>query len=274
MPMNQTRNRIYTILQICLSTVLFVSCGQMAKVGYVTSTHNMPLTTQRYEGQISGAVGFNHREIQASFSPVKYLSLMGNYYSGPFRETRQSSEWGAGLYLPIKNRWVVETYLLQIDTKLRLNNLDFDIFLNPDQFATTESLKSYYSGKSIQLDFGYRFDEHEIFRHTLSSIGIGAKYSDVRFSDFEYGIWEYKNWNQPNQELLSTERIYLEKNHLKFLQISATIRWEKEPFRFLVQYSQHLSLSGYGPSETNPPFYQPAWLTMSLEVFLPRKWWR
>lgn len=274
MSMNHTRKRIYPILQICLSTFLFVSCGKMAKVGYVTSTHNMPLTIQRYEGQISGAVGFNHREIQASFSPVKYLSLMGNYYSGPLKETRQSSEWGAGLYFPIQNRWVIESYLLQIDTRLRLNNLDYDIFLNPGKFATSESLKSYYSGKSIQLDFGYRFNEAELKRHTLSSIGIGAKYSDVNFSAFDYGKWEYKNWNESDQELLSTEHIYLEKNHLKFLQISATIRWEKEPFRLLVQYSHHLSLSGYGPSETTAPFYQPAWLTMSLELFLPRKWWR
>jgi hypothetical protein len=230
----------------------------------------MPLLKEQFEGNVMGAMSWNHVECQASFSPIKYLGLMGNFYGGFPNAQSLSTEYGLGGYYPISNLFLVEVYALKINTQISRNHLYVQRFLSENADATLETLESDYKGYSLQCDFGYTGNPAKKASRFSESIAIGAKYSDVRYSKFDYRRSEYQRWESNNQVGGLVEHVTLPQYHQRFLALSTTFRLGIEPVRFMFQYSHHFSLDGFPPSDDTPPYYKQFWFTIGVELFINR----
>jgi hypothetical protein len=264
--MNSTIQLVLGLIAMCL----FSSCGNLAKVGYVTSTHNMPLHKERMEGNLMGAISWNHVEAQASFSPIKYVGLLGNFYGGFPNGQSVSTEYGIGGYYPFGKNFLVEVYGLRINTDIQRNHINIQKFLSEYADATVEALYSKYDGYSLQCDFGIFPKKENTTDRYLHSFGLGVKYSTINFSLFDYKRWEYKRWDTNSQSGGLAEHVTLPQVNQRFLALSGTLRFGKGPINILFQYSHHLSLDGYPPSKVSPPYYQSGWFTLGVELYISR----
>jgi hypothetical protein len=267
---NKIAIKTVNILLLLLASGLISSCGKLAKVGYVTSTHNMPMLKERLEGNVMGSIGSNHVECQASVSPIKYVGLVGNWYSGFPLSLSRSSEYGLGGYYPFAKKFLVEVYALSINTDITRNKLQVHRFLSEYADATLEELYSRYKGYSVQCDFGFFPEPKDDLNGFSNSISIGAKYSDVDYSYFEYRRSEYQRWETSTQTGGLVEVVHLPQHHQRFLALSGTFRTGFEPVRFMFQYSHHFSLDGYPSSDDTPPYYKPFWISIGIELFITR----
>jgi hypothetical protein len=225
----------------------------MAKVGYVTSTHNMPLLADKNQGQVMGTMSWNHMEIQGAYSPLKNLGLIGNFYAGISNAT--SFEYGLGTYKTFKSKYLFEIYALRIDTDIQKRHVTED---------GGEVLNSRYKGYSVQIDLGLFVKKDEKAKRPILSFAIGAKLSDVVFSEFEYAKYPYWTTDSSSPYGPHTSK-FLESNRHQFLAASFTMRFQKKRCRLLMQYSNHMSLSGLPPSQDFPPYYKRSWLTIGFE---------
>ena len=224
-------------------------------MGYVTSTHNMPLLADKNQGQVMGTISWNHLEVQGAYSPIKNLGLIGNCYAGIFSVNGSSFEYGLGTYKTFKSKYLIEVYALRMDTDIHQS------FLTDDG---GEVLNSRYKGYSVQIDLGLFMKKDEKAKRPIISFATGAKFSDVLFSEFEYSKYPYWTSSSPSPYGPHTSK-FLKSNRHQFLAASFTIRFQKKRSRLLMQYSNHMSLSGLPPSQDLPPYYKRSWLTIGFE---------
>jgi hypothetical protein len=266
--MNLPMQLVLGLITICL----FTSCSNLAKVGYVTSTHNMPMLKEQFEANVMGAISWNHLEAQASLSPIKYVGLIGNFYGGFPNAQSSSTEYGLGGYYPIADKFLIEVYALKINTHISRNHINVQQIFTISEYvdATVETLHSDYKGYSLQCDFGIYGKPKDKSDRVSKSFAMGAKFSDVRYSLFDYKRSEYQRWETSTQVGGLAEHVTLPPQNMKFLALSGTLRLGIEPVRFMFQYSHHLSLDGHPPSKDVPPYYKRSWLTIGIEFCLTR----
>ncbi|MEY3398545.1 MAG: hypothetical protein RL220_1139 [Bacteroidota bacterium] len=245
------------------------SCSPLNKMGYVTPTHNMPMMSRTFDGHAMATAGFNHFELQGAFSPIKHVAVLGNLYKGFGGKSEWSKEWGGGLYHAFDDRFIVEAFYLRNDASIyRAKNRVLSMFLSEHVDYRKESLKSVYDGHSLQMDVGYKW-YGEYADETTFTAALGVKWSEVVFREFSYKYKLYGDWGLSSQYVKEEYEVLMTKEALSFLAISGTFKYGTGGLRAIFQYSHHLGLSGFGPSQSEPPYYQPAWITIGLEAYIP-----
>jgi hypothetical protein len=249
--------------------VLFLSSCAKRQVGFVTSTHNMPFLKERNEGRVMPALGYNHSELQASYSPIKYVGLMGNYYRGHFKyepKKNYSAEIGGGLYLPIGKHLVLEAYSLYINTRLQRSSFHVIPSLFSEHVgAASRSINLKYIGNSNQFDIGYLFFDDNNISHC---IGLGVKLSRIQYDFFHYDRYIYLHYGEPDEAISYEEHATMPSSVLDFMAYSGTYRLNMELVSAMVQYSFHENKNGFAADYQNAPFYRKSWLTLSVEFHI------
>ncbi len=259
--MKFTRFVTLKLLAVAVCMHLLESCSPKY-VGYVTSTQNIPLLSERNQGQIMGAIGLNHAEGQASFSPIKHIALMGNLYGGV---NGGSSELGGGLYTSTKSGFVFEAYALYINADMSRESTRVYRFLSEHVDAEVKSLKAQYDGYSGQFDIGYKIPSVDMGN---ASIGIGVKYSQVNYDKFDYKRSYYTHWEEGDQRMTDHLQINLPQSKVTFVSISPTAHIGFGPVQLFLQFSTHISLNNFKPGQNSFPLYSKNWLTAGFEIRL------
>ncbi len=174
-----------SILSLLVIVSIAFSACHTPMVGYVPSTHNVPLLTEKNEGRISGAIGLNHSELQLSYSPVKHLGLMSNFYLGT---PGVSGEYGLGYYNKIGNHFLIETYALYNKTSLSRRSKDEIFFISEHTDMYIQDLQAKYKGFAYQLEFAYLSD-----LTFLRSFAVGAKFARAFYSNYKLEKWHYSD---------------------------------------------------------------------------------
>jgi hypothetical protein len=255
-----------TILYFFAAAICLSSCIGSQQIGYVTPTHNMPLNSARNDGHVMAALGFNHREFQGSYSPVKYVGLMMNYFerSGDLVKSPSiNREYGIGGYYPFLKNYVVEAYVLK-----NQGGIDWAYKYVNDTYTTVRStykdLSSRFSGYSAQVDFGFKqYVEPNFF---YVSYGIGYKMSWENFSTFHYHV-EYRENNyiktQTTQDLSNL--------NYRFDQITTSVKFGWQAVRIGSQVSFVVPSPLIAKTLEAPPYFHDSFISLTLELFIPNK---
>jgi hypothetical protein len=255
-----------TILYFVASAICLSSCIGSQQIGYVTPTHNMPLNSARNDGHVMATRGFNHSEIQASYSPVKYVGLMMNYLERSGNDVKKSSinrEIGIGGYLPFKQNFVVEAYALK-----NQGGIDWAYHDINDTYTTVRSiykdLSSKYNGYSAQIDLGWK--EYAKPNYLYYSFGIGYKISWQNFSNFHY----HEEYRENNQVMNHTTQDFQNMN-FRFNQFSIGAKFGWQVVRIGAQFSYIVSNPIIAETLQAPPYFHSAFQSITFELFIPNK---
>lgn len=246
-------------MTLAMVALLIQSC-RAPMVGYVTSTHNMPLLKDTGDMHMFGTIGTNHLEFQAAYSPIKHIGLMANSYSGL---PGLSGELGAGYYFQPFKGVLVEAYGLLVASNLSRRNIDTYQLFSQNIDAEIQEIHAKYKGGSLQADIAFFLDglNHQF----AQSFAVGAKFSRVHYSHFSYENWYYTRWEDQWQSLSRHYVQNLDQSNLNFLSISGTYRIGDELTQLMFQYSHHMNLNGYEASKNEAPYFSKVWVTVGIE---------
>ncbi|MFN0032677.1 MAG: hypothetical protein ACKVOR_11005 [Flavobacteriales bacterium] len=249
-----------SLILLSLATIIGFTACKTPMVGYVTSTHNMPILREQFDFRAMGAIGINHTEFQAAFSPLKHVGLMVNTYAGV---PGGSYEAGFGYYVKPNSFMLLEVYGLYNQANLSRTSTDEYKLLSEYYDTEIQKLQAAYRGYTLQGDVAFLLFNKKGFKN---SIALGAKFSRAFYSYFKYESWYYERYEPSLQSLARYELKTLPKSNLNFLQLSVTHRVGYKWIDLMFQYSHHLNIDGLEPSDEEPPYFKKYWLTIGIEV--------
>jgi hypothetical protein len=243
---------------ILVTAVMALTGCVLPQVGYVTSTQQMPMFSDKGQVKGMGTIGLNHIEVQAAYSPIKHFGIIANSYrglSGYSPGKRRNDELGMGFYMSKNNRYFFEMYSLYSLGRLRRISYDKEMSQNSD----IHEIDSKYAGYIFQVDIGFRSDATK--KH-VRSFALGSKYTVASYDHFRY---EHK----PDASYWRGEVFEFQNQQFEMLNIALTYR-EKiaDNVNVLVQPAYHYCLTNTKLSRQFASFYSALWLTTAIEIDL------
>ena len=248
------KNFLLFIKLIGCYTILIQLSGCQS-IFYTPNAQNVPLFTEKKEANISGALQISNYstgvDIQIAASVTNHIGLIFNFnhWAGSWEGTEflisgnkfygshkcNFGEMGVGYYLPIKNKFVFETYGgIGIGKVVNENDLSQDTKIKYNRYFLQPAIGFYH--KNIKLIFSTRF--------------CGLDFRDIYYSGSNYNLDE--------------EIIYAENNPFSFLiEPAFTFRGGWKYFKFQIQVGRSFIV--------NNPYlnYDPLNLNLGLMITIP-----
>jgi hypothetical protein len=228
--------------------IALASCSYYQPVAYDITTPNVPLLESPGDFQGMVAVGTNHTEVQAAVSPLKHVSLMGNIYSGAFKQ--KSNSYGIGTYYRLNSRFLFELYAL---TGLQSNSRSLTRTRSPLFSSTTykdvHNLDNKYSYEKLQLNIGFNWNERGTY---LFSSG----FTRTRNHSYDYSKYEYSRDDYDPWVLIETTEHHFD-GRMDMMDFSLGYAWHIGKLKCQYQVTAFVGIGKLTPEQREMLYYRP-----------------
>lgn len=217
--------RLFLLYFIAL-TVLISGCAQH-NYSYIPLMPNEPAFSYKGQFKTSGAVGFNHIEGQAAFSPINHVSILAGGFRGT--DKQWSSEYGAAGYYDFNigyKKLFLSTGCTLGEGEVRGEVIDEQIDHN---YSTYERINGYYQSVNFQTSLYFHLNK----KNPLQILGIVFKHSRINYSylikdyilKLQYlNLFEYNGFHENN--LMVTGNYFMLFGHMESRRHPFYFNWQ------------------------------------------------